>query len=418
MGCLLAVVLSLGALSPAAPPRQKDAEPEVETFGPKVKDDVLNAMTQIITERAFVPGVDFGKWNDLVSEIRDQVDSAKTPNEFTTAVNGALRKFGLSHIVLFSPKAAVQAQTGKMVGIGVRIQLEPEGIRVTRLFEGGPADLAGIQVGDLIVEGDGKPVRTPVDLAGEEGTLVSVKVKRGDLTKTFRIIRKSFSTAIPETLTWVESRTAMLTIPTFDRQYDAERVDDLMHEAAKADMLIVDVRGNSGGRVVNLLHLLGYLMPKGAEVGTFVEKRSLESFRKAKGREPEGLDELASFITRKVRPAPLGVEPFAGRIAVLIDGGTGSAAEMLAAALKEKRNAAIVGTKSAGAVLASLMWPIVHSYMLQYPVTDYVTSAGVRLEGHGVTPDVEAATPKFQEEDLGVQAALRLLKAGPDLGSG
>ena len=111
-----------------------------------------------------------------------------------------------------------------------------------------------------------------------------------------------------------------------------------------------------------------------------------------------------------MRPWQRTKEPFKGDLVVLIDGGTGSASEMIVAALKDYRGATMIGTKSAGAVLASAMRPLEHGFLLQFPMMDYVTIKGRRLEGNGLLPDVTAPTPRFGAPDIGVQEALRVFK--------
>lgn len=414
---LLSLVVLVGAigLAPAQPAREAKDGAAVE-FGPKVKREVLASMTELITKQAFVPGVDFNSWPKTLATIQSDLDAADTPAKFVMTVNRALRQYGLSHIVLFSPVAATSARTNRMVGIGVRIQIEDAGIRVVRLFEGGPADAAGMQPGDLIVKSDGKPVKHPSELAGEAGQALSLTFVRDGVEMTRRVVRREFSMDVPETLSWVDPNAAVLTIPSFDRSYSPERVNDLMQEANKADMLVLDLRGNVGGRVINLLHLLAYFFPTGSEIGTFIERRHLDAFVEEHQREPKDLAELAAWVPKKVRPTPLGTRPYRGKVAVLVDRGTGSAAEMMAAALREKRQAVLVGSPTAGAVLASLMRPLAHGYLLQFPVTDYVTTAGLRLEGNGLKPDIEAVTPRFNQEDEGLEAALAVLRSDKDRG--
>lgn len=74
-------------------------------------------------------------------------------------------------------------------------------------------------------------------------------------------------------------------------------------------------------------------------------------------------------------------------------------------------DAPVIGSKSAGAVLVSIMGPLPKGYMLQYPVTDFVTPKGLRLEGHGVEPILETpAVVKFGEKDTAIDKAVLLLQ--------
>ena len=81
---------------------------------------------------------------------------------------------------------------------------------------------------------------------------------------------------------------------------------------------------------------------------------------------------------------------------MLINGVSGSASEIVAAGLRDTIGATVVGSKSAGAVLVSQYVPASNGFMLQYPLSDYVTIKGVRLEGAGVIPDVLASDPKLR----------------------
>jgi carboxyl-terminal processing protease len=399
----LAATLSLA--QPATAQRELDQ---------KAKEAVLKDMEAILTNVAFVPGVDFEKWPDLLGQYRDQLDEAKTPDQFAGVVNTALQQFGFSHILLFSPTAAERRATNRMVGIGVRIEIEEKGIRVVRVYEDGAAHAAGVKIGDLIFEADGKPVRQPGDLAGEEGQPVKVKIDRNGVVIEREMVRKAFAITLPEELTFPEKETALLTIPSFDQTYSLERVQELMSKADDAKHLILDLRGNGGGRVINLLHMSSFLLTREQPLGTFVDKPAVKKFQEETGEKSTDVFKIAEWSKNKLTPLRRNKEPFKGDIVVLIDGGTGSASEMIAAALKEHRGATIIGSPSAGAVLASTMRPMEHGFLLQFPVMDYVTIKGKRLEGNGLVPDITAPAARFGAPDEGVQQALKVFKQHKD----
>ena len=71
-------------------------------------------------------------------------------------------------------------------------------------------------------------------------------------------------------------------------------------------------------------------------------------------------------------------------------------------------------TKSAGAVLASMMQAIDHGFLMQVPMMDYVTIKGLRIEGNGLMPDVMALSPRYGEKDIGVSEAIRTFKEKQD----
>jgi carboxyl-terminal processing protease len=379
------------------------------------KAGVIKGMTKLITENAFVPGVDFSKWNDMLEKAKIDIDGSKTSDEFVFAVNTALRKFEFSHIVLLSPQAMEMRVRRSAVGIGVQIlPQEKGGLLVTRVVPEAPAQVAGILPGDILIEADGKPIKGPEDLRGDEGSTVKVKAKRDSKDLTFTLVRKKFNSVIPEELTWFNPDTAVLKIPTFDISYSTKRVETLMEEASKAKQLVLDLRGNGGGVVFNMLHLLSTLLPEDTEIGTFVNRRAADNWVKA-GNDIKDVVGIANNVKSKLRTDDSKVGVFKGKIAVLLDGGSGSASEIAGQALKEILNSPVIGSKSAGAVLASVIAPVYGGFNLQYPIYDYVSIKGHRLEGNGIAPDSVAKTPLFLkvgEKDPGVESALVLLSKG------
>lgn len=377
------------------------------------KDEVLARMTELITRNAFVPGVDFGQWAAFVDKQRTEIDGATDTESFNTAINKALRNFGFSHIVLMSPQAARARVDRSVIGIGVTIVQEEGGFRVVMTVPDAPATKAGIVPGDLLLEADGKKLETTTQITGQEGTDVSIKLRKTDgAEKTVTLTRRKFSTVRPETLTWEGDDTAVIKIYTFDLSYNPANVEKLMTEAAKAKNLIIDLRSNGGGAVVHMTHFLSLLMPSDTPIGSFITKRTVERFVEDTEGDPNDVVAIAKWSPSKLRTFKGKVEPFTGKVAVLLNEGSGSASEIAAAALKDNLEAPIIGSNSAGAVLASIMVPLPHGFMLQYPITDYVTFKGLRLEGTGLKPDVLAPTPRYDEKDIAVEKAVALLKHG------
>jgi len=407
----------LPALSPAQTVPPTAAPPAVPAAGKALdaaaKKTVLDAMQRTINTMAFVPNVDFTKWDEFLAAEKDGIDKAATEMDFATAVNRALNKFGFSHITLFPPSFGQQRLTQRRAGIGIRIEIQEEGLRVVSVLKETPAEAAGIRAGDLIVESDGKKVRTTVDLAGELGQKSRIKLIRDGKNLELEVTRAEYSTVIPETLEWkADKKAAVLTIPTFDQGYSRERVAELIKEASSAELMILDLRSNGGGLVLNLQHLMSFFLDRENQpLGTFLGKRTIEEYEKKTGQKATDLVKVATETTAKVRSFRAQGELYKGKIAVLVNGATGSASEMAAAALKDHRGATVIGSKTAGAVLASMMLPLRDGggFWMQFPVTDYVTIKGLRLEGNGVKPDFEADMPRYGEEDKAVTRALALL---------
>ncbi|MEO6334326.1 MAG: S41 family peptidase, partial [Pyrinomonadaceae bacterium] len=132
--------------------------------------------------------------------------------------------------------------------------------------------------------------------------------------------------------------------------------------------LVIDLRGNLGGSMSAIIGLAGMLSDKDVDLGTAIYRwgpEHLEAQSKAKN--------------------------FKGRVAVLVDETTASAAEMLAAALQDSRRVIVVGNKSAGETLPAVTVDLPTGAKLLYPIANYKSASGKFLESNGISPDHVAA---------------------------
>jgi carboxyl-terminal processing protease len=397
-----AVLLALLLASPAF----------AQTVTPEQKEEILKSLDQIVTQKAFVPGVDMGQWPGFLEKHRESIDKAEQQESFARAVNSALRDFGLSHLRLRSPSATKQRETSSMIGLGIRTQKDQDRLEVVDVVPQGPAAEAGLKPGDKVIEVDGHKPGEPGELSqGAEGTEVKLKVARADGTEAeLKVTRKQFSILRKDTLAWPEPDVAVLKVHTFAKGYDRLLIEDLVDEAAeKAKYLVIDLRSNGGGATTNLRHFLTQVLPPNTVVGTFISRRAVAEYTKAgKG---DGTDpvQVARWWSRKFRTA--NAEPgWTGKMVVLINRGSASASEIAAAALQECAGVKLVGQRTAGAVLASVYGTLPHGFSVQYPIDDYVTIKGARLEKSPRQPDVEVAAGRRGGTDTGLQKAIELLK--------
>jgi carboxyl-terminal processing protease len=398
---------------------------------PEVRDEILGALATKIEGYAFVPGIDFTKWRGFLAKDRSKIDAAKNDEEFRNAVNSALRSFGFSHIMLATPKDVNTRQTGKTIGIGITSQAVEGGRQVVRVIPKGPAETAGLEPGDIITHVDDKLLIDTGMIAGADGTKLKLKVKKlnGKVIE-YTITRRPFSTIIADTLTWINDKTAKLQIHTFDRAYSRKAIDALMLDAVKAKNLIVDLRFNGGGAVLNLFHLAGFFLDPSLNLGYMIDKTAQKTYEDKYFREAKSLSELIPYSNFQMLPMKTATK-FTGNIVVLVNGGSGSASEIFAASLREqitkksisedgtitlKENAgsfSIVGAKSAGAVLVSTIGEAAHGFTIQYPLADYLTPGGTRLEGNPIVPDVLVEDAKIMlpgTPDKSVEAALAIFE--------
>ena len=389
---------------------------------PEVKTQVLDRVTSILSSQAYVPGLDFGKWKEFSDAQKAKLEGSKDDEEFGLAVNEAFSKFGASHIALITPKYTELRTNGNMVGIGIGPQKTEEGTLILRTIRGAAADKAGLVPGDTIIKVDGKPADGSKGIAGPEGTSLTVTVKHADgKTGDYVLTRAKFNTNRPEELVKVDDDTARLAVYTFDRSYDGANVEELVKQASKYKNLVLDLRDNPGGMVINVQHLLGLLMPR-TDFGTFVDRRMVQDFVDATGGKETDVAKIAEWSRetpewrgRQMKPfRNRNVPVYTGRIAVLINRFSGSGSEIAAAALRDCAGAQLVGTKSAGAVLVSYIESATNGFSIEYPVMDYVTVKGLRIEGNGVEPALKVEDPKYRivtAKDPVVEKAAALLAA-------
>lgn len=376
------------------------------------KQNVLKSLEEALTTSAFVPGVDFKKWSEYLEKKKEEIDKDKDVTEFTGTVNKALRDFGISHCRLQTPRATDRRGKTTTVGSGFAGTIEEKGLRVRRVTDGSPAKVAGIEEKDLIVKVNGEKPAKADAVDGEKGAKFHLDIEKADgSTKQIDVELKEYSTVRKETLTWEGDDTAVLRIYTFGAGYDRENLENLIAEASKkAKYLILDLRSNGGGAVNNLNHLLSLLLPEGTAYGVFVTKRVAENYTTANPTGATTPEAMAEWAPAKTKTRKLKTAPFAGKMAVLLNRGSASASEICAAALKENADAKMIGTRSAGAVLSSVFRKLVEGFSIQYPVSDYVTIKGVRLEANPIKPDVEVtAVKKDNEPDPVIAKAVEVL---------
>lgn len=397
---------------------------------PSARTEVIAKVKSLIETDAFVPGVDFKKFDKFLQDQSAKLDAASDDESFTDAVNSALKSFGFSHIMLASPKTWKARTTGSSIGIGISSQNVPLGKQITRVIEKSPAAEVGLEVGDIITHANDQPVGSEMLPTGSEGSKIKIRVRKSNgKIFDFEITRRPFSTIRTDELRWLPNSTAILKIHSFEKGYKEDYIASLMGDAVKAENLIIDLRFNGGGQVSNLLDLGGYFLDKRISMGSMLFRTSLDRYRKKYNKEPEKLADMIPFAFTRMNPYDQEVK-FKGNVIILANSGSASASEIFAAALKDqyrkkvnsngetvidpdKGEIQIVGSNSAGAVLFSTYMDASNGFFLQIPVGDYLTPSGVRIEGNPIQPDLSAKAPQSTmpgTEDPQIDAALALFE--------
>lgn len=288
------------------------------------------------------------------------------------------------------------------VGIGVTIQAVDNGMEIVSVVPGGPAEEAGVLVGDICTEVEGKKTAplgvegTQELVRGEEGTYVAMQFQRGEQTYDVSVERRAIVTDVA-TLEMLEDGVALITIANFDF-HCAEQTLDCIESAVEQDAkaLLFDVRFNGGGLKDEMVEILDVLLPEG-DVFFSVDYRGVEE-----------VDTSDAYCLK----LPM---------AVLVNEDSYSAAEFFAAALQEYGVAKVIGVQTTGKGNFQYTLDVGDGSAVSLSVGKYYTPKGLSLTDVGVTPDVvqdltyEDYVSLYyrtlpHEEDEQLQAALTALK--------
>lgn len=264
-----------------------------------------------------------------------------------------------------------ESMANAYVGVGITITEDAEagGMRVEEVAAGGPAEEAGIRVGDLLLAVEGEDV-LPLGIdgtrnlvRGEEGTHVNMHFSRNGTEYDVSVERRSIETPVV-TGELLDENIGYIKIDNFDERSAAETiafVKDLIGQGAEA--LLFDVRFNPGGYADELVKVLDYLLPEG------------DLFRSV---DYAGREEVDTSDTSCVE-LPM---------AVLVNEDSYSAAEFFAAALQEYEWATIVGSQTYGKGNFQTAFYLSDGSMVNLSIGKYYTPGGKSLSETGVTPDV------------------------------
>ncbi len=305
------------------------------------------------------------------------------------------------------PLAALEEETrGSFGGIGVSVGLEKDGVKVIAPIEDSPAFKAGIHAGDMIKAVDGKKMsgvsmEDAVEaMRGEKGSEVKVTVERANgETLDVALVRDDIKLASVKDVRELGDGVGYLRITQFNEHAGEDFAQALVKlEEAKVKELILDLRDNPGGLLEAAVAVTEQVLERGAEI---------VSLRGRDGERPEQRFEAGPCKNRFAR-IPL---------AVLVNGNSASAAEIVAGALKAHKRAVLVGETTYGkaSVQNVIKLALRPDCAVRLTTGYYYTPDGAMIHGKGIAPDVEVAVPKSAWRQIQVR---RLLQETPNTASG
>lgn len=254
--------------------------------------------------------------------------------------------------------------TGKYGGIGALIRQKEDYVRISQPYEGSPADLAGLRIGDKILAIDGKEARGMTTqqvsdrLKGQPGSKVRVTVEHLDGTQETRDIRRQ-RIAIPGVpyAGWIADSIAYIRHSDFTEGcYEEMRAAlERLRREGRLKGLVLDYRSNGGGIMQEAVKILGMFVPKGTEVVS------------TKGRTEDSKQVFRTDTEPAFADLPL---------VVLINENTASAAEIVSGALQDLDRAVLIGQRSFGKGLVQSTRPLGYNAMLKLTTAKYYIPSG------------------------------------------
>jgi carboxyl-terminal processing protease len=268
--------------------------------------------------------------------------------------------------------------TGQYSGVGIEVSMEDEEVVVVSPFEGSPAAAAGIRSGDVIATIDGVPVNTTTladtigRMRGKEGTTVKIGILRQGSAEPLQFTLKRSRVELHSVRSeLLEPGMGYVRIS----QFSESTGDDL--EAALKDLrkrngaplkgLVLDLRNNPGGVLEAAVSVSDTFLDSGVIVT-------------AKGRTPESKFEMDATPGDALNGAP---------IVILINGGSASAAEIVAGALKDNHRAKLMGRTTFGKGSVQTVIPLSGDRALKLTTSLYYTPSGISINHRGIAPDIE-----------------------------
>lgn len=291
------------------------------------------------------------------------------------SIEETLQKLGDPHTIYFTAKQYqdfIDSMDMTFSGIGVYIELVPEGIRITSVMEGFPAAEAGLKEGDIITEAAGQPLAgLPQDTAaallrGPEGSTVEVTVKRGESILNFQVTRRAIEIPTVDGAL-LKDGIGYITIHSFGATTPAgfdQRVKELKGKGAKA--WIIDLRDNPGGYLSSALSLAGYFI--GDQTALQTKDRSGKTVMYPGEKQAVLLTEPTVFLTNE---------------------NSASASEILTSVVKDYHKATIVGNRTYGKGSVQSMFTLSDGSVLKMTIAKFFSPFGHEINKVGINPDVK-----------------------------
>ena len=324
----------------------------------------------------------------------DEVDQTKMTDEMLKGLMNGLGDDYAAYYTADEYKEIMNSTQGDYRGVGMIMQqyADTKEVLIVGVYEGTPAETAGIKAGDILEEVDDM-VCTENDLnviaaaiKNGEGDTVHMKLRRDkeeyevDVEKAEIEVPVVGGKMLDDQIGYIQI--AQFTGLTSDQF--AEQYKELTDQGMKA--LIVDLRNNPGGLLDSVVDTLRQILPEGMIVYTQTKDGTKKEYT---------CD---------------GETPIEIPLTVLVNENSASASEIFAGAVHDHEIATLVGTKTFGKGIVQQTFPFTDGSAIKMTIAKYYTPNGVCIHGEGISPDVEVELPEDATEDVQLNRAIEVAK--------
>ena len=266
--------------------------------------------------------------------------------------------------------------TGKFGGLGIEISIRDHLLTIIAPIDGTPAHKAGLKAGDKIVKIDGEPTRDIAligavkKLRGKPGTSVDLTILREKEKKLldFSITRDIIEIASIKESEVIDGNVGYIKLVEFQEDTDRELEKALRKlEGEGINSLILDLRNNPGGLLNSAISIADKFLDADKLIVT------------TKGKKESQVTEFKSRRKDIARDYPL---------AIVVNGGSASASEIVAGAIQDNNRGIIIGVKTFGKGSVQTVVPLADGSALRITTAKYFTPSGKSIVNDGITPDI------------------------------
>jgi len=375
------------------------------------RETIFGKVDRLVRTKHVNPALNGVEWGPVAAGRRDRILACERAEDFEREVHEAVSQLKTSHTGFFHRSARNIPARHAINATLQRCTLDgAERWVLLDVHAGGPAHGAGLEPGDVllrIADREVAPPDPPVFHLGEAARLDVIR-RDGKSEPVMLNIPSPHSRKhpviqpCPVSFSKLADSIGLLKVTMFPGAIGidlARDLDQAFGELRDCSRLIVDLRGNTGGGIGGL-RLMSYLTPAKVPVGYSLTRRRAErGYRKEElarfGKIPARKGALVWLALRyglidksiAVVTEGLGPQRFHGRVVMLINRHSASAAEIVTAFAKENGLAKLVGVRTAGRLLSGTAFKVGRGYLLGLPGAAYWTWGGALIEGKGVEPD-------------------------------